>query len=45
MNDSPKPPAGLGDLFKETTTRPTPPKDDPKAKPPAGPGKFPDNPS
>lgn len=42
MNDSPKPPAGPGDLSEETPAHPPPRKDDPKPKPPAGPGKFPE---
>ena len=39
---SPKPPAGPGDLSEERPApRPTR-KDEPKAPPPAGPGKFPE---
>jgi hypothetical protein len=39
----PKPPAGPGDLSKETPQPPPVRKDVPAAPPPAGPGKFPDS--
>jgi hypothetical protein len=40
--ESPKPPAGPGDLSEEKPAPQPTRKDEPKATPPAGPGKFPD---
>ena len=40
--EGPKPPAGPGDLSEKRAPKPAR-KDEPKAAPPAGPGKFPES--